>query len=265
MQKQHLEIAVEAAQKLLELSENYEEAKALEEALEAGKAVLADTDAAQEEVDAAANAILDQLFRMAKKADVQSLESLIEAAKALAGDKYTAESFAKLQEAIEDAQAVLADQNREETAVADAYAKLVKAIMGLEMKGNKAALKAVIEKAEAMLAQAEAYVPETLEGLEEALTQAKAVYENGNAVQSEVNEAVKALTAKITQARLLGDVDGDGEVSTGDTAAILRASAELGELSEEEKRSGDVNGDRSADTKDAVLILQYAAEKISAF
>ena len=133
------------------------------------------------------------------------------------------------------------------------------------MKGNKAALKAMLAKANEVLADAEAYVAATIEGLAEVTAEAQAVYDDPDAVQSEVNAAVKTLTLKVAEARLLGDVDGDGDVTTADSAAVLRSAAEITSLSADAAASADVNGDGAADTSDAVLILQYAAEAISAF
>ena len=265
VQKIHLQTAIEAAQAILEMEQNYEDLRALAAAVENGKAVLADQTADQEAVDKAAYAILDELFAVAKTADVQSLESLIQAAKGLLDKNFTSDSLKNLQDAISQAEAVVADANRDQAAIGNAYKDLVDAIRKLERKGNKAALKAIIEKAEGILEHAEAYTASSLEGLEQALSDAKAVYDNEDAVQSEVNKAVETLTWQVTEARLLGDVDGNGAVTTSDTAAVLRASAELAVLSEEEAQSADVNGDGVADTKDAVLILQYAGEKISAF
>ena len=119
----------------------------------------------------------------------------------------------------------------------------------------------MIKKAESILAENSRYVAATIEGLDEELAAAKAVYDNDQAVQSEVNEAVKSLTFKIAEARLLGDVDGDGQITTNDTVEILRAAAEIATLSAEDAASADVNGDGVADTLDAALILQTAAEK----
>ena len=265
VQKLHLEIAIGAAEEILALSADYEDTTALAAAVEAGKKTLAAADATQEAVDAAADAVLDELFKLAKRADLQSLESLIAAAKQLPEDKYTSGSFASLQSAIQSAEAVVADQNRGQDDIANAYGALVKAIKALEMKGNKAALQAMIEKAQEILSDAEAYVASTIEGLEETLAQAKAVYDNEDATQSQVNEAVRTLTLQITEARLIGDVNGDGDINTEDTTAVLKASAEIVVLSDYEAGSADVNGDGEVNTDDAVLILQYAAEKISKF
>lgn len=265
VQKLHLETAIEAAEAVLALGENYEDTEALRAAAEAGKIVLADAGASQEAVDEAAYAVLDELFRMAKKADINSLESLIGAAKDLLDGGYTSETLENLKAAIERAEAVVADQNRGENDIADAYEDLIDAIIGLVRKGNKAALKAILIKADAVLKNGDAYVAETIEGLAEAAAAAQAVYDNDDALQNEINEAVKTLTLKVAEARLKGDVDGDGTVTTSDSAALLAASAELTDLDAEAAASADVNGDGTADTSDAVLILQYAAEKIAAF
>ena len=265
VQKLHLETAVKAAEAILALGENYEETEDLAAAVEAGRAVLADADASQEAVDNAAYAVLDELFKMAKKADISSLESLIDAAKDLLDGNYTSDSLAALRDAIDAAEVVVADQNRGDNDISDAYANLIDAIIGLQRKGNKAALKAMLVKANEVLADAEAYVASTIEGLADVTAAAQAVYDDDDALQSEVNEAVKTLTLKVADARLLGDVDGDGKVTTADSAAVLRSAAELESLSSEAAASADVNGDGAADTSDAVLILQYTAEKIAAF
>lgn len=265
VQKQHLEIAVTAAEAILDLSGNYEDTSALAAAVEAGKAFLEDRDATQKEVDEAADAILNELFRIAKDADIQSLESLIEASVGLLDCNYTSHSLENLQDAIERAETVVADQGREQNDITDAYRGLIQAIMNLEMKGNKAALESIIEKAGEVLANQDAYVSSSIEGLEEILAEAQKVYEDDDAIQSKVEEAVRMLTQKVAEARLLGDVNDDGKITTSDTTAVLNASAEITPLTDDNAKSADVNRDGVADTKDAALILKYAAEKITGF
>ena len=266
IQKLHLETAIQAAESILEKAKDYvADAAALEAAVEAGKTVLADADASQEEVNNAAYAILDELAKLAKKADLTSLESLVEAAKGLLKGNYTEDSLAGLEEAIRQAEAVIATQDRTDSDISDAYADIIDAIISLEMKGNKAALKAMLEKADQILADQSAYVAASVEGLEEVVAEAREVYKDDNAVQKEINDAVETLTLKVADARLKGDVDGDGAVTTGDGAAVLRYAAEMEELDAAAEASADVNEDGVADTEDAVLILQYGAEKIAAF
>ena len=264
IQKLHLETAIQAAESILEKAKDYvADAAALEAAVEAGKTVLADADASQEEVNNAVYAILDELAKLAKKADLTSLESLVEAAKGLLKGNYTEDSLAGLEEAIRQAEAVIATQDRTDSDISDAYADIIDAIISLEMKGNKAALKAMLEKADQILADQSAYVAASVKGLEEVVAEAREVYKDDNAVQKEINDAVETL--KVADARLKGDVDGDGAVTTGDGAAVLRYAAEMEELDAAAKASADVNEDGVADTEDAVLILQYGAEKIAAF
>lgn len=268
VQKVHLETVISVAEKLLVLENNYDvsDAKELKAAVAAGKDVYDNAQATQAEADAATNAILDVLAKLSKKADVTSLESLMEAAKELAeSGKYTDDSTASLQESIARAEAVLADPDRDENALADAYSGIINAIIALQRRGNKAALGAIILKAEEILANAGQYVAESLNGLAEALDAGRKVYDDADAIQADINEAVKTLTLEAADARLLGDVNGDGTVTTSDTAVVLQAAAEYMALSEEQAAAADVNGDGAADTTDAVLILQYAAEKITAF
>ena len=259
VQTLHLETAIEAAEAILADADNYESVDALKAAADAGKAVLAKADATQAEIDAAADAVLAELSKLAEKADRASLKKLVDAAEKLTDGKYTSDSIAKLNDAISKAKDAL--ENGDEAAIAGAYEDLIDAITNLEMKGNKAALKAMLEKAAAILADTDAYVASTIDGLATVKADAQNVYDNADAVQSEINAAVKSLTLKIAAARLLGDVNGDGAVTTSDSVSVLAASAELTSLDADATVSADVNGDGVADTLDAALILQTAAEK----
>lgn len=100
------------------------------------------------------------------------------------------------------------------------------AARGLKLRGNKAALRAMIAKAEEILSSKEAYVPSSIETLEEILQMAKKVDLTQDALQEEIDGAEKTLTETVAKARLLGDVDGDGTVNTADAVGILQYSAE---------------------------------------
>jgi hypothetical protein len=259
VQTLHLETAIEAAEAILADADNYESVDALKAAADAGKAVLAKADATQAEIDAAADAVLAEMSKLAENADRASLKKLADAAEKLTDGNYTSDSIAKLNDAISKAKDAL--ENGDEAAIAGAYEELIDAITNLEMKGNKAALKAMLEKAAAILADTDAYVASTIDGLATVKADAQNVYDNADAVQSEINAAVKSLTLKIAAARLLGDVNGDGAVTTSDSVSVLAASAELTSLDADATASADVNGDGVADTLDAAVILQTAAEK----
>ena len=265
VEKTHLEISIKEAEKVLVRADKYSSLGNLEEAVANGKAVLANEDADQETVSAAATAILNELSKAVKNADLSSLESLIKSAKKLQDGNYTSNSLAKLDEVIKAAEAVVANKNRTAEEVNKAYSDLIDAVISLEKKGNKAALKAMLEKAAAVLEDSDAYVAATIDGLDAAAAEAQTVYDNTDALQDDVDAAVRALTRKVADARLLGDVDNDGEVTTADSVALLAASAEIISLDADAAAAADVNGDDVADTNDAVLILQYAAEKVTSF
>lgn len=265
VQTVHLETAIEEAQKLLVLAANYEDTAALEAAVEAGQAALEKANPSQEEIDRAAYAILDEITRLAKSVDVKSLENLIEAAKALLEEEYTSESLDVLRKAIEDAEMELGNPDRDENAIGKAYASLIDAIMKLQRQGNKAALQAMILKANSILEHSERYVASTLEGLDEVLADAQEVYDNKDVSQEVIDESVRTLTMKTAAVRLLGDVNADGRITTSDSALLLQYAAEMVTLDQESLESADVNKDGTANTSDAAKILQYGAEKIVSF
>ena len=212
-----------------------------------------------------ASDVIDAIVQVIKDADLTSLEELLAAVESLDGSKYTSDSFQVLEDAVSAARVVLDNPDRTESDLAEAYKQVSAAIRGLVMKGNKAALSAVMEKAQEILNAAEKYTPSSIAGLEGALAQAQTVYDNEDASQAEVNAATEALTDKLTAARLKGDVNGDSVVNTNDSTLLLRYNAELDTLDAQQRNGADVNGDGIADTKDAVLILKYSSEKISAF
>lgn len=267
VQKTHLQVAVDAAEAILAEAQNYEDESltALEAVIEDAKALLADASASQDTVNQMTSDVIDAIVQVIKFADVESLESLIEAVEGLNADKYTSDSWAALEAAVQAAKEVAADADRGEDALADAYTQISQAIRGLVMKGNKAALGAMIDKANEILEDASSYTASSISGLADALAAAEEVYNDADATQAEVSAAAEELTSVIVKARLRGDVDRDGRVNTNDSTALLRYNAELDDLDAEQIEGADVNGDGAADTKDAVLILQYSAEKIAAF
>ena len=186
-------------------------------------------------------------------------------AEKLISDKYTSESLASLEAAIEAANEVIAMENPTDLEVTTAYRNLATAIANLTMKGEKDALASILDLAEDILENSGDYVASTIEGLETAVEEARAVYEDDDATQDEIVAAVEALTGEVLKARVKGDVNGDGNVTTADAAALLSYAAETKQLGDEQLEAADVNGDGVADTKDAVEILKYSAEKISSF
>ncbi|MBE7006018.1 MAG: hypothetical protein E7424_02575, partial [Ruminococcaceae bacterium] len=127
-------------------------------------------------------------------ADKTALSAAIEAAEAVEKDKYTTESVAALDSALDAAKAVNAAEDADQAAVDAAAAALNAAIAGLEAKpADRTALNKAIEDAEAI--EKDKYTDETVAALEAALTAAKAVGEDAD--QAAVDAAAAALNAAI--------------------------------------------------------------------
>ncbi|MEG2396674.1 MAG: leucine-rich repeat protein [Oscillospiraceae bacterium] len=62
--------------------------------------------------------------------------------------------------------------------------------------------------------------------------------------------------------RALGDVTGDGKVTSGDAIAVLRAEAQLKKLTAVEFTAADVVKDGRVTSGDAIRILRYEAQLI---
>ena len=130
-------------------------------AVKAGKEILAKADATQEEADAAANAIADSMQALMERADIRSLRELTDAANELLkknSGKYTDDTAKALQDAVAHAEEILGKDGKSDAEINEAYNQIMDAIVGLKMKGNKAALEAMIKKAESILAENSRYV-----------------------------------------------------------------------------------------------------------
>ncbi len=267
VQKQHLQAAVDAADEILANESDYEPGslEILKDLVEKAKVILGDLAVSQEEVNQMTSDLIDAIVSVGPNQELLSLKRLLEAVESLDEAKYTSKSWANLEEAVSAAWDTLEDPNREEDAIKIAYENLSQAIRDLEMKGNKESLASVIQKAEEILADTSSYVESSLESLKEVLEMAKEVYENADAGQKEVEEAVQNLTEELMEVRLKGDVDGNGRVDTSDFMLILGYQVESRDLDESQLARGDVNGDGKVDTKDSVLMLRYISEKIDKF
>lgn len=138
--KDSLQAVVDKA-KSLDLSKYIDnDAKAaLPAAIEAAQDVLNNEEATQDEVDEQAKVLNALLMDLRKKADKSELNSILSKAQAIDTSKYTAKSVAALEDAIDDALAVIDDKDltEEDQAVVDRAAKaLNRAYNGLVEKNG---------------------------------------------------------------------------------------------------------------------------------
>lgn len=273
-QRVGLKAAIEGAEKILADTESlaqYTEAsiKGVEDALAAARLTWKDEAATQEAINESTTNLLTAVTNLlAEKADEATrLDILIEKAEQLLKkkDQYTPSSVDKLTEALEAAKAVAGKDGATEEEQKTAYDALAKAMTELVRKANKDELKNALDKANEILIESDKYLADSVAGLQEKTDAAQTVYDNQEADQEAVSNALKDLIAQILKVRLMGDVNQDNKVDSQDAAEVLKYNAELGELTEEQLKVADVNADEKADSSDAGMILQYAAEKITEF
>lgn len=271
VQRTGLAAAIEGAKNLLtsEAISDYtqESIAAVETAITEAEAVYGNPDAEQEAVNAATTRLLTAVTQLAAEKTENPdtrLEILIQAAKEILAKEaqYTPVSIQALKDALEQAKEIAAQEQADKEQVERAYQNLAKAMTGLVRKANKDELANALEKAGEILKNPEKYVETSIAGLQAATEEAQAIYENQEADTASVSSALQKLIQEVLKARLIGDVNGDGQIDTSDVVKLLRNSAEIETLAQEEAEAGDVTADGETDLYDAAEILQYVAESI---
>ena len=197
--------------------------QALKDAITAAQKLLANEDAAADQLKAANKAMTkaaQELWEIVTKAE---LEALIEAANGYLDGDYTAESLEALQTAIEAAQAVANNDDATTAEVTDAITNLANAIAGLETIAlDTSALEHEIELVSVMIANIGNYVPSTVEGLQDKLDAAKTVLGNAT-TQAEIDAATESLREARLNARTKADVSALEELIAYVNSLDLRA------------------------------------------
>ena len=150
------------------------------------------------------------------KGDKTQLTNLINKIKALNEGDYTALSWTNLQPVLDEAKAILNNENALEKEVNEAYDKLVRAFLQLRLKPNKDLLNELIQDAEGL--NRSNYTLASWGGLEEALTQARAVYSNDRATHEEVSVAENTLKTAIENLKTIDSVSNVPNNQTSDKA-----------------------------------------------
>ena len=153
--------------------------------------------------------------------DKTALKAFIDKVSSLDSSKYTTDTWAAFETELNEAIAVYEDLNAMQEEVNNAYSELVTAFLNLRLIPDKSLLEELINQANGL--NAVNYTKATFDGLTKALNEAKAVYENPNATQEEVDNAKATLEKAIAG---LQTVTTDNTVKTpvnnGDTTASVK-------------------------------------------
>jgi hypothetical protein len=201
----HLETVLQIARLAMEQETLYKDASGLGSAVWNGEEVLTQEHTSQEQVDQAAEEILDELSAL-KRFDIQYLNELMELARSLKENGlYTEESMADLDAALEAASLVAGNSESEKEVVHEAYQNLLQAIKNLERQSQKNEIKPIQER------------------------QYGDVNGDGKVDTADCMEILQYVTelAELNEEQLYyGDVTGDGKVNTDDANKLLQYLAE---------------------------------------
>lgn len=198
--KENLLAAINTAKEKLAQTDAYTPAslEALQNAVDEAQTVYNKADATQTEVDNAKANVEAKIAALKEKADKSALRLAVKAAEGEAAltDKYTEESIAALQTAIDAANRVLADDNATQAEV-DAQVEAVNAAKAALEEKKAPVVKEELEKAVAdateVVGATDKYTEASLAALQSAIDAANAVLQNSDATQDEIDAAVQAV------------------------------------------------------------------------
>ena len=198
--KENLLAAINTANGKLAQTDAYTPAslEALQNAVDEAQTVYNKADATQTEVDNAKANVEAKIAALKEKADKSALRLAVTAAEGEAAltDKYTEESIAALQTAIDAANRVLADDNATQAEV-DAQVEAVNAAKAALEEKKAPVVKEELEKAVAdateVVGATDKYTEASLAALQSAIDAANEVLQNSDATQDEIDAAVQAV------------------------------------------------------------------------
>ena len=188
-------------------------------------AVYNDATASQEQVNNAFDRLANAMHMLDfKQGDKTALKAFIDKVSGLEAAKYTEATWTVFETELNEAVAVYEDLNAMQEEVNTAYSELVTAFLNLRLIPDKSLLEDLINQAEGL--DSANYTKASYAVVENALLTAKAVYENPNATQEEVNSAKDVLEKAINslEANTTTPVDNTAKtpVNNGDTTASVK-------------------------------------------
>ncbi len=172
------------------------------EKLTNAKTILDKAEPLEDEVDTALAQLNAAFEALVEKADFSALSEKVTAVRALAEAEYTSSSWAELQTALEEAEAVLANDESTQDAVGEALAELTAKQNALVKRGDKTALQTLVN---GLPHKAEDYTADTFNAYLEAKGEAEAVLADKDATQEELDAAKTALENAVSGLKRAAD------------------------------------------------------------
>ena len=159
--------------------------------------------------------------RTAVETDKTALKTFIDKASRLEvdKDKYTKDTWVAFEAELDEDRAVYEDENAMQEEVNNAYNELVTAFLNLRLIPDKSLLEDLINQANGL--NSANYTKATFDGLTKALNEAKAVFDNPNATQKEIDNAKDVLAKAMANLQTV-----KAPVSNGDTTVSVKTGDE---------------------------------------
>ena len=272
----------------------------VQENLDSARALLENSQIAQEEADIAFLELITVCNLLENGVERVGLKAVIEGTEAILADvaslsKYTQESVDAVGTALAEAKKVYVEEGIDQETVNAAARSLMDAVTGLLVTDEETRLDILIRKVEEVLTKKDQYTEPSVQALETALEAAKTTAGNSSAAQEQIDqvyndlaETLTSLVRKAEKSELRNALDKANQILSNpadyvaDTIANLQTvteeaqavyekeDADAVEVGETVKRLvnkilkarliGDVNMDGAVDSADSAEVLQYAAE-----
>ncbi|MBE9855097.1 hypothetical protein G8B32_10750 [Enterococcus faecalis] len=184
------------------LSSSYQ---AMQNQLKVAKIMLTERQATQAQVNAQVEALQAAIDQLVVRGNFSDLEQLVAQVKSIQRENYTTASAQRLDQAYEQATALIQEGEATQERIDEVLNQLNQAIMHLVERGEKAALQAIIDQAKSV--DRACYTAESLQALDEAVGQAQQVIQFEDATQAQVDEAVQLVQTAISQLKTIGEPD----------------------------------------------------------
>ena len=217
--KTELAKLIEEYSKLKEENYTTDSWKVFKDALDAAIVVNEDENALEYEVQEALNNLKDGYAQLVVVADKTALQAMVDKVNELDSKLYTEVSWAKLANPMKTAQAVLDNPNATQAEVNAAYEALVRAYLELRLIPDKSLLEDLINKANGL--NVANYTKASYGVLKDALEDAKAVFNDPNATQTEVDNAKDVLAKAMANLQTV-----KAPVNNGDTTVSVKTGDE---------------------------------------
>lgn len=179
--------------------------QAMQNQLKVAKTMLAERQATQAQVNAQVEALQAAIDQLVLRGNFSDLEQLVAQVKLIQRENYTTESAQRLDQAYEQATALIQEGEATQERIDEALNQLNQAIMHLVERGEKAALQAIVDQAKGI--DRALYTAESLQVLDEAVGQAQQVLQFVDATQAQVDESVQLVQAALAQLQTIGEPD----------------------------------------------------------